>query len=92
MCVGVFLSGQALQEEWKTLDASVLEATEALGEKKEKAMKAQEKKEEEKSHRESVPTVALFFVLVLHCVKVQDVWRVNLSFGQKIPLCGEGRP
>ena len=75
------------------MDASVLEATETLGEKKEKAMKAQEEKEEEKSHRESVPTVALFFVLVLrYTVSRFKMFGVNRSFGQKFPLRGEGRP
>ena len=60
VCVGVLHSCKLLQEEWKTLDASVLEATEALGEKREKAMKAQEEKDEEKLHRENVRMFALF--------------------------------
>ena len=91
MCVGVFLSGQALQEEWKTLDASVLEASEALGKKKEKAMKAQEEKDEEKSHRESADGCVVFLSLC-YTVSRFKMFGVNRSFGQKIPLCGEGRP
>ena len=45
------------------MDASVLEATETLGEKKEKAMKAQEEKEEEKLHRESADGCVVFLSL-----------------------------
>ena len=84
MCVGILFSCQRLQEEWKTLDASVLEATEALGEKKEKAMKAQEEKEEEKLYRENVRTLPCFLLCVLQSVKFKMLGG-NLSFGQKIP-------
>ena len=74
MCVGILFSCQRLQEEWKTLDASVLEATEALGEKKEKAMKAQEEKEAEKLYRENVRTFALFSSPCVKICQIQDAW------------------
>ena len=56
------------------MDASVLEATEALGEKREKAMKAQEEKDEEKLHRENVRTFALFSSPCVKTCQIQDAW------------------
>lgn len=73
------------------MDASVLEATEALGEKKEKAMKAQEEKEEENLYRENVRTLPCFLLRVLKSVKFKMLGG-NLSFGQKITLYREFRP